>query len=132
MIGMKKIHIALIGLMAVALVAGLVVTFSGKASGGIPAYATRHPLVKEAYMFAVENPGALDGVNCYCGCMHHPHDGRVHSRGLLDCYRTADGGFDRHASECDMCIMDALQVKEMTAQGKTKDEIKRYIDGKYT
>ncbi|MBI2579137.1 MAG: hypothetical protein HYW26_05475 [Candidatus Aenigmarchaeota archaeon] len=126
---MKKIYLALAVFLVAALVAGVVIAFPNK--NAVPAYATRHPLIKEAYMFSVDSPEALDGVNCYCGCMHHPHDGRIHARGLLDCFRTADGGFDRHASECDMCIKDALEVKQMTQQGKSRDEIRSYIDGKY-
>lgn len=118
--------------VAALLVAGIAVVMYVLLSGSssLPPYATRHPMIKEAYMFAQENPDALNGVNCYCGCMQHEHSGRIHSRGLLDCFKNSNN-FERHASECDMCIKDALEVKQMTMQGKTKDEIRRYIDGKY-
>ena len=123
-------------LVLVALIAipALAFTFSGmlvNQDTSLPAYATTHPLIKEAYMFAVEHPEALDGVNCYCGCMQHLHDGRIHKRGLLDCFLKENGSFEIHASECDMCIKDALQVKQMFESGTSKETIKQTIDAKY-
>ncbi len=97
----------------------------------LPAFASSSPVIKEAYTFAVQNPGALDGVKCYCGCMMHAHGGRIHKRGLLDCFLQNDGSFEVHASECDMCIKDALAVKKWMQEGKSKEEIKNMIDAKY-
>lgn len=119
----------LLSVVIVAIVALIVVSASAPASG-LPAYATVHPKIKEAYEFAVSNPEALDGVNCYCGCMQHPHDGRIHKRGLLDCFKNGNA-FDSHASQCDMCINDALEVKRMFEQGLPKEEIKNKTDSKY-
>ena len=120
-------------IISVLLIAGIVfavyVLLSSNSS--LPAYAARHPLIKEAYTFAAETPEGLNGVNCYCGCMQHSHSGRVHSRGLLDCFMKNDGSFEQHASECDMCLRDALEVKEMTSEGLPKSEIKEAIDDKY-
>jgi len=105
---------------------------SQTASGqSLPSFAVSNPAVKEAYLFAVEHPNILDGVNCHCGCMQAVHNGRVHARGLLDCFRTPDGGFDSHGSQCDMCVRDALEAKRMWAEGRTMDEIKAAIDSKY-
>ncbi|MBI4017650.1 MAG: hypothetical protein HY366_01745 [Candidatus Aenigmarchaeota archaeon] len=117
----------------IALVAGIALfaaTARPPASEAMPPYATGYPLIKEAYVFASANPEKLDGVPCYCGCMQHPHGGRLHSRGLLDCYKNGDA-FERHASECEMCIMDALSVKKMDSEGKSKEEIVRAINAKY-
>ena len=120
-------------IISVLLIAGIVfavyVLLSSNSS--LPAYAARHPLIKEAYTFAAETPEGLNGVNCYCGCMQHPHGGRIHERGLLDCFKNKDDAFDRHASECDMCIKDALEAKGMLANGKSMEEIKSTIDSKY-
>ncbi len=101
--------------------------------GGVnlPSYAKTSPLIEQAYKFAFSNPDALNGVKCYCGCMQHLHDGRIHKRGLLDCFMKEDGSAEKHASQCDMCIKDALQVKQMTEQGINKDAIKQTIDAKY-
>ncbi len=127
-----------IGILLVLILIALPVTaltFSGlfieQGSQNLPAYATSNPAVKEAYLFAVDNPEALDGVNCYCGCMQHPHGGRIHARGLLDCFMRDGGGFDEHASQCDMCIKDALEVKSMLNSGSTKEQIIKAIDSKY-
>jgi len=97
----------------------------------LPSYANSHPLIKSAYTFAVENPKSLNGVNCYCGCMQHVHDGRLHSRGLLDCFKNPNGNFDQHASQCDMCIKDALKAKQMEQEGKSKEEINDVIGAQY-
>ncbi len=133
---MRKIIIGAILASIIVLVllgAGATLLYLNKGEQGIqlPSYTKASPLISEAYMFAVESPQALDGVNCYCGCMQHLHDGRIHKRGLLDCYLTEDGKFEPHASACDMCIRDALEVKEMYEQGMNKEEIMQKIDEKY-
>ncbi len=97
----------------------------------LPYYARASPAIQEAYQFAVDNPEALNGVNCYCGCMQHPHDGRIHSRGLLDCFMKPDGSFEQHAANCDMCIRDALTVKSLTEQGLSKEQINTRIAAQY-
>ena len=81
---MKKI-IILIGIVFILLI-GIMVLNRNKNSYGLPGYAVKDPAIEEAYLFANEHPGALDGVNCYCGCMQHLHDGKIHKRGLLDCF----------------------------------------------
>lgn len=97
----------------------------------LPTYAFINDQVKEAYLYAKSNPDALNGINCHCGCMNMVHDGRIHSRGLLDCFMKTNGEFDSHGANCKMCYIDALEVKKMTNEGKTKEEIKKYIDSKY-
>jgi len=97
----------------------------------LPAYAFINNEAKEAYLYAKENSDALNGVNCHCGCMKVVHDGRVHSRGLLDCFIKPNGEFDSHGASCEMCYVDALEVKQLVQEGKTKEEIKKYIDSKY-
>ncbi len=97
---------------------------------GLPGYALENEQVKEAYLFAKENPFALEGINCYCGCMQHPHGGRIHAKGLHDCFRN-NNGFEIHGSQCDMCINDALQIKHLAVQNKSKSEIKKIVEEKY-
>jgi hypothetical protein len=97
----------------------------------LPAYAFINDQAKEAYLYAKTNPDALNGVNCHCGCMKTVHNGRVHSRGLLDCFMKPNGEFDSHGANCQMCYVDALEVKKMTNEGISKEEIKLYIDSKY-
>src|SRR5512136_109188 len=91
-------------LVSVVVILGLIgVVFAvfvigGQASdpSGLPKYALVSPSVKEAYLYATANPEALNGVNCYCGCMQMAHDWRIHKRGLLDCYVKEDGDYDSH------------------------------------
>ncbi|MBI3190157.1 hypothetical protein HYZ41_00480 [archaeon] len=128
---MKAWHMILL-IAIVAVIASVVVLSFNTEKGSLPRYASVHPLIRDAYTFAYGNQDKLDGVNCYCGCMQRPHNGRIHRRGLLDCFMNMDGDFDRHASECDMCINDALEAKKLGEEGKTKNEIKMYIDSKYT
>lgn len=97
----------------------------------LPIYAFINDQIKDAYLYAKNNPDALNGVNCHCGCMKIVHDGRTHSRGLLDCFIKPNGEFDSHGASCEMCYIDTLQVKQLFSQGKTKEEIKKIIDLKY-
>lgn len=99
----------------------------------LPSYALINNDIKEAYLFTKENPEALNGVNCHCGCMKYPHEGRVHKRGLLDCFfKDNNIDYDSHGANCGMCIYDALEVKQLLSQNKTKEEIKKIINGKYS
>lgn len=102
-----------------------------KNSIGLPSYALINDKIKEGYLFATENPDALNGVNCFCGCMKTVHNGRIHNRGLLDCFKKENNDYDSHAANCDMCITEALEVRKLTGKNKTKEEIKNYIDSKY-
>ena len=89
----------------------LLFTMKKPVSTGTPWFIERNPTIKEAYEFAAGNPDALNGVPCRCGCFSIPHDGRLHKRGLLDCFFRDDGSYDIHASQCSSCIEDALKVK---------------------
>ncbi len=129
---MKKfIIIWIVGILVFLIAIIAFAKISTKDPSGLPSYATKNPLVKEAYLFAKENPSALEGINCYCGCMQHLHDGRLHSKGLHDCFLNGDK-FEIHGSQCNMCINDALEVKRMFESGKSKEEISKYIDKKYS
>ncbi|MDD5024774.1 MAG: PCYCGC motif-containing (lipo)protein [Methanoregula sp.] len=100
-------------------------------SSGLPDYALASDRIKEAYLYARDNPERLDGINCWCSCMQMAHNGRIHSRGLLDCFRKENGEYDPHGASCTMCFEDALQVKSLYTEGKTKEEIKAVIDAKH-
>ena len=100
----------------------------------LPDYALKSPEIKEAYLFAQENSEALTGVNCYCGCMQNapaPDNNRVHVRGIIDCFMELNGSFEEHGSGCSTCVSEALRVKSLVAEGKTKDEIRAAIDSEY-
>ena len=124
------------------LIAGLIGTFllikTAYANPfNLPDYAFTNPKVKEAYSFAKLEGDKLNGLPCNCGCATDAvnHGGRLHSRGLLDCFMNGDinngGKWDAHASECGLCYEDTLYAKDLYAQGKTKEEIKSALEAKY-
>ncbi len=104
---------------------------------GLPEYAFTKPGIKEAYAFAKISPDKLEGLPCNCGCMIDAdnHGGRLHKRGLIDCFMQGDvnveGIWDSHASECGLCYEDALLAQQEYEKGKTKDEIKEVLMAKY-
>ena len=103
----------------------------------LPDYAFTKPAIKEAYSFAKLEGDKLTGLPCNCGCMSDAanHGGRLHSRGLIDCFMQGDisngGKWDSHASECGLCYEDALYAKYLYEEGKTKEEIKLALEAKY-
>ena len=105
----------------------------------LPNYAFTKPNIKEAYSFAKLDGDKLDGLPCNCGCMSadgaEAHGGRLHSRGLIDCFMKGDvnlgGEWDSHASECGLCYEDALLSKQLYGEGKTKEETKEVLKAKY-
>ncbi len=97
----------------------------------LPPYAFDSADITEAYVFATEHPEALYGVECHCGCMQTPRHGRVHTRGLIDCYFKEDGTYDYHAWDCPRCIEDTLEVKNLSEKGMSKDAINQTLVAKY-
>lgn len=103
----------------------------------LPNYAFTKPRIKEAYSFAKLESDKLNGLPCNCGCGTDAigHGGRLHSRGLIDCFMKGDvnnsGGWDSHASECGLCYEDALYAKKLYEEGKIKSEIKKALEEKY-
>jgi len=104
----------------------------------LPDYAFTKPGIKEAYSYAKLNQVNLEGLPCNCGCMTDAanHGGRLHSRGLIDCFMQGDlnsgGKWDKHASECGLCYEDALLAKSQYDKGKSKYEIVEILKEKYS
>ena len=103
----------------------------------LPDYAFTKPGIKEAYSFAKLEGDKLNDLPCNCGCMTDSanHGGRLHSRGLIDCFMQGDvnngGEWDRHASECGLCYEDALLAKKLYSEGDSKEQIKSKLEEKY-
>ena len=103
----------------------------------LPNYAFTKPGIKEAYSFAKLESHMLTGLPCNCGCMTDAagHGGRLHFRGLIDCFMQGDvnngGKWDSHASECGLCYEDALYAKKLYGEDKTKEDIKEAFEAKY-
>lgn len=127
-----------IGILTISILGALLLIKTAYANPlNLPDYAFTKPDIKEAYSFAKLNSDALTDLPCNCGCMSDAanHGGRLHSRGLIDCFMQGDvnnqGIWDSHASECGLCYEDALYAKDLYEKGKTKEEIKLLLEAKY-
>lgn len=78
------------------------------------------------YLAASDDPTAFEQVACYCGC-----EAFLDHRHLLDCFVRPDGGWERHATGCGICLAEAREVVEMRADQVPIDEIARRIDDAY-
>jgi hypothetical protein len=74
--------------------------------GGLPADVVEH------YDFARANADVYEQVPCFCGCQ----DMLAH-RNLEDCFVTADGAWESHASGCQVCIEESQMVMRMMGGG---------------
>ena len=98
-------------------------------SGGrtpLPSYAYNSSDTLSAYRIAVSAPEALAAVPCYCGC--GLSQGHV---SLKECYLQPDGSYTDHASNCHLCVEEALDVGKWQAEGVSLKEIRSRIDQKY-
>ena len=91
----------------------------------LPEEALNNPKLKEAYIFAIENPDILEKYPCYCGCENMGH------RNNKDCYYDENGNLEEHATLCGGCVGTTLDIKRMTEEGKTDEEILDYINENY-
>lgn len=127
-----------ISILAISLLGALLLIKTAYANPlNLPNYAFIKPDIKEAYSLAKLESSKLEDLPCNCGCMSDAanHGGRLHSRGLIDCFTKGDinngGQWDSHASECGLCYEDALYAKDLYEGGKTKEEIKALLEEKY-
>ena len=87
--------------------------------------------VKDSYQYATTNPDDLSAVPCYCGC------GKMGHKSNLSCFissgaKEATPVYEPHASGCGICVDIAQDVKRMRAEGKTRSEVRAYIDATYS
>ena len=124
------------GIVLILLVGGLLVgSYSwrnkGQSASALPQYAIRTANVQAAYQYALDNPELLRHIPCYCGC------GRIGHKNVDNCFvkEFKDDGqvvFDEHGSNCGICYSIVLDGKSLSEQGKTIQEIREYIDNKYS
>ena len=78
------------------------------------------------YLAAADDTEAFTAVRCYCGCEDFlGHDD------LLACFVRDDGGWERHATGCGICLAQADMVAELREQGRSIDEIVDAVDDRY-
>jgi len=88
-------------------------------------------VIRDAYIFAAQNPHVLEYVPCFCGC-----ETRGHKRNA-DCFvqsRNSDGSvreWDTHGMACIICIDVARDAMQMRASGARVDDIRNAVESKY-
>jgi hypothetical protein len=78
------------------------------------------------YEAAAADHEAFTKVRCYCGC-----EAFLDHRHLLDCFERPEGGWERHATGCAVCLAQAEEVADQRADGVPLDEIIDHIDARY-
>jgi len=96
------------------------------APGGTVEFASLPAVQQELYRAAAADPEAFEAVACYCGC-----EASLDHRRLLDCFVRPDGGWERHATGCAVCLAEARDVMGLRADGTPISEIVRHIDDRY-
>jgi hypothetical protein len=119
--------------LAVILLAGCgtIATFEASAPP-LPAFLRdASEITRSAYAFATEHHKDLEQYPCYCGCNALGH------RSARDCFvkdinKEGEIVYDEHAAGCGICVLIALDVKTMMAEGKAPRHIRTFIDEKYS
>ena len=78
------------------------------------------PKVKAAYAAAKKYAHVLEKLYCYCRCKEN-----LGHRALVECFET------EHASNCDVCMTEAMTAARMTEEGKSPEDIQKAIDAYY-
>jgi hypothetical protein len=88
------------------------------------------PRVREAYEYAVANPDELTNYPCYCGCGNMGH---TSNQSCFVDNIAPDGTvtYDNHAAGCGICVDIAQDAMHLRAEGKSRPEIRAYIDATY-
>ena len=87
--------------------------------------------IRDAYIFAAQNPHVLEYVPCYCGC-----ETRGHKRNA-DCFvqsRNPDGSvreWDTHGMACIVCIDVARHAMRLRASGARVEDVRAAVESTY-
>jgi hypothetical protein len=113
-----------IGILAAAILAAACGSAARGADFPSFVYASADSLA--AYKTAVANRTLLLVLPCYCGCGES-----AQHRNLEQCFFKPEGGYDSHASGCDICGKEAMDAARWQRDGMSAKEIRRLIDEKY-
>ena len=78
------------------------------------------------YLAVADDPDAFRQVTCYCGC-----ESFLAHRHLLDCFVRPDGGWERHATGCAVCLAEAREVLDLRSDEVPLDAIVDEIDSRF-
>jgi uncharacterized protein YceK len=110
---------------------GTIATFTATTADGPEFLRDASELTRSAYEFATEHHHDLEQYPCYCGCGPLGH---LSSRDcfIKDISKAGEIVYDDHAAGCGICVLIALDVKKLMAEGKTPRQIRTFIDEKYS
>ena len=97
----------------------------------LPKYSQRNPEVRAAYEYALSNPEILSNIPCYCGCYRLGHE-NVGNCFIKEVKEDGKVIFEEHGANCGMCYSIVLDSQELFEEGKSVQEIRNYIDNKYS
>ena len=80
----------------------------------------------DMYRYAAKHAAHFTEIPCYCGC-----DRSLGHRNLEDCFVTADGGWDAHASGCAVCTIEATSARELIDTGTDIAIVRQTIIDRY-
>jgi hypothetical protein len=81
-----------------------------------------HPDAIPVFDMVRQIPDVVDGIRCNCGCAEH-----ADTYSLLSCYE----GDNAMAAHCAVCQGQGRLAFRMHRAGKTLDEIRKAVDGRY-
>jgi hypothetical protein len=81
---------------------------------------------RHLYEAAADDEDAFSAVRCYCGC-----EAFLGHATLLECFVRPQGGWERHATGCAVCLGEARDVVKDRQDGLPLDEIVDRIDRRY-
>ena len=84
------------------------------------------PAIAADYRYAADHLADFAQIPCYCGC-----DNSLGHRNLADCYVTATGAWDAHASGCAVCGNETATAREQLATGVPIADVSTSIIDQY-
>lgn len=84
------------------------------------------PAIAADYHYAADHLADFAQIPCYCGC-----DRALGHRNLADCYVTATGEWDAHASGCAVCGSETATAREQLSAGLQIADVRTSIIDQY-
>lgn len=127
---MKRFSLAVSALILLAYVLSACATVAESLNGSsadpqFPTYVYDSALSLKSYKLALQYASVLFKIPCYCDC------GRASGhQSLHDCFFKGEG-FNDHASGCEVCGLEMVDVAQWMREGKSLKQIRTMIDTKY-
>lgn len=90
--------------------------------GATVSLAVLQPATADIYRYAAEHAEHFKAIPCYCGC-----EQTLGHRNLEDCFVNPNGGWDAHASGCNVCTAEAIAIRELLDTNTPIDAVRQTI-----